>query len=263
MYGDDYEERRRASNEYLNRREDQLAFESDLARRRDAIYDALRTGDHSRTSWELGIVPEDTDSEAVNATDPREVGTTESRESLTEQIRHQVQEVLAILLASDLPTSSKEDWIKRLDSPNWSIELKALRREVALDREASLGKFFKIDLYNPSTLDTASMDLRHLDFQLFILDDLVSKQQVLNDQIREKRQEILDVLRESDLSFKKDWIKRLSSPNWRTELNPLRRQIAFLRPLLRPLPVFFPGKRDWLSELDTQLLSLEALVSRE
>jgi hypothetical protein len=164
MYSDDYEEQQRASNAYLDSQRDQLNFENDLARRRKALDDALSARNHSRAAWELGIVSEDTDSEGVNVKDPREVERAEPTESLADLIWQQGQEVLALLRASDLPTSSKEDWIKRL-----------------------------------------------------------------------------------------------SSPNWRTQLNPLRRQIAFLR----PLPVFFLGKRDWLSELDIRLLSLEGLISRE
>jgi tetratricopeptide (TPR) repeat protein len=59
MGPDNYEDRRRESNDYLDRRDDQIDIETGMRDKSDAIYRAILDHDHSRAEWELGIVPDD------------------------------------------------------------------------------------------------------------------------------------------------------------------------------------------------------------
>jgi len=117
MYRDDYEERIRESNEYLDRRADQLDFERTLAERSDAIYTAIRKKDYSRASWELGIFPSgslETDSSFSTAS-------TESNRQPTaeEQFTEHSTRLIAILqYSSSLPTYVTQEWIRKVKKIN-------------------------------------------------------------------------------------------------------------------------------------------------
>src|ERR1700751_2739854 len=63
-------DRQRESWAYLNRRDNQRAFEMDLARRSTAVYDAIRTGNTPAAYRELGIPPSRLVDSDTDRTDP-------------------------------------------------------------------------------------------------------------------------------------------------------------------------------------------------
>jgi hypothetical protein len=144
----DYFDRMRETRNDLKWRLKQDAFTRELEK---SVLDA------KATEREIGArrreIGEDTSPGGVN-----------TLKSFSDEIWHRLQEILAILRKSDLPFPCKEDWIKRLNSENQEAELKVLAHEITIDRQtpASLRKFFKADLYSPSTFATAEMNLNHL-----------------------------------------------------------------------------------------------------
>lgn len=152
---DDYRDRIRESNDFLDHMYDQQGFEDDLAARSARLHAALRHHDDGRARWELGIPPPDP-SDAADG--PRQVDVDESirtepsqTPSAQEQFEDHQRKLLSILkVAQCLPADVTAAWaaaVRAIDSVEGGLRtIAALEGErTRLDREHTLRRGYSPD----------------------------------------------------------------------------------------------------------------------
>jgi hypothetical protein len=155
MAEDDYEQRRRESNEYLNRRDDQSDFEEGLRRRSKGLNKAIQDKNESRLYWESGIV-------SSQSSDTSPYVSSASKESLEDRLLHKRQWILESLGRFLIPSELKREWAWRLDSlteSNCAVELE------------NLGA----DIWNPSGAEDVDRDFASLEEDLTALREMWSR----------------------------------------------------------------------------------------
>lgn len=114
MAYDDFEDRRQQSNNYLNRRDDQLDFERKQAEQSKTVYDAILNKNHSRAYAELGIPapdPSDVDSEYSDTSQE-----SNRQPSAQEQFaEHSARLIANLRLSSALPAHITQEWIGKIE----------------------------------------------------------------------------------------------------------------------------------------------------
>ena len=113
MATDDFDERRRESNDYLNRRQDRLDFEDGLMRQSAAVSKAIRKKDFSRAADELGIDPSfasGTDAEDSGIAGVRDRPQTAFGQFLT----HSTRLIIQLESSRFLPNRVAQQWIRRI-----------------------------------------------------------------------------------------------------------------------------------------------------
>ncbi len=159
MADDDYDQRRRESNEYLNRRDDESDFEEGLRRRSEGLYKAIQDKNESRLYWESGIV-------SSHPSDTSPHVSSESKESLEDQLLHKRQWILESLGRFLIPSRLKRGWARRLDSlteSNCAAELENLGKEIHRERRNSM---MHADIWNPSRAQDVDRDFASLEEDL-------------------------------------------------------------------------------------------------
>jgi hypothetical protein len=168
MADNDSEQRRRESNEYLNRRDDESDFEEGLRRRSEGLYKAIQDKNESGLYWESGIV----------SSEPSEASphvSSESKESLEDQLFHKRQWILESLGRFLIPSGLKREWARRLDSlteSNCAAELENLGKEIHRERRNSM---MRADIWNPSRAQDVDRDFASLEEDLKGLREMWSR----------------------------------------------------------------------------------------
>lgn len=110
---DDYDERRQDSNDYLNRRQERLDFEDKLARRRDAVYDAIRKNDYSSAASEFDAAP--SDSTGIDADYSSFLETRDRPQTAYGQfLKHSTRLIIRLESSRFLPANIAQQWVKRI-----------------------------------------------------------------------------------------------------------------------------------------------------
>jgi hypothetical protein len=110
---DDWDDRRRESNDYLNRRDDQLRFEETQAKRTKAVYDAIHDEDDLRLYLELGITPPD--SSDVDLDDLSDYDEENRTPTAQEQFaEHSSSLRVALQFSQALPSYLTQEWINKI-----------------------------------------------------------------------------------------------------------------------------------------------------
>lgn len=168
MAEDDYEQRRRESKEYLNRRDDQSDFEEGLRRRTEGLYKAIQDKNESRLYWESGIV-------SSHPSDASPHVSSESRESLEDRLLRKRQWTLESLGRFLIPSGLKREWARRLDNlteSNCAVELEDLGKEIHRERRNSM---MHADIWNPSRAQDVDRDFASLEEDLKGLKEMWSR----------------------------------------------------------------------------------------
>jgi hypothetical protein len=168
MAEDDYEQRRRESNEYLNRRDDQSDFEEGLRRRTEGLYNAIQDKNESRLYWESGIV-------SSNPSDASPHVSSESKESLEDRLLRKRQWIHESLGRFLIPSELKRELARRLDSlteSNCAVELEDLGKEIHRERRNSMTH---ADIWNPSRAQDVDRDFASLEEDLKALREMWSR----------------------------------------------------------------------------------------
>ncbi len=144
MSSDDYDDQRRDSNDGSHRRREQLDFEEILARRRDAVSEAIRTKKYSKVVSEFGFMPSDSSSIYTNKS-----GTYEERnkpQTAYEQfLKHKTRLIIKLESSSFLPTHVTQQWIRKIKQLDIFQPSSGL---VELD-ELYTDYLYAVDQYNP------------------------------------------------------------------------------------------------------------------
>jgi hypothetical protein len=165
---DDYDQRRRESNEYLNRRDDESDFEERSRRRSEGLYKAIQDKNESRLYWESDVVSPD-----LSDTSPRV--SSNSKESLEDRLLHKRQWILESLERFLIPSRLKKEWARRLDSlteSNCAAELENLGKEIHRERTNSM---MHADIWNPSRAQDVDRDFASLEEDLKDLREMWSR----------------------------------------------------------------------------------------
>lgn len=117
MSSDDYDDRQRDSNDYLRCRHEQLDFEDMLAKRHDAVHEAIRKKDYSRAASEFGAVSSEPSGIYVDNS-----GAFEARnkpQTVYEQwLRHKTRLIIKLESSNFLPTDVTQQWIRKIKQLN-------------------------------------------------------------------------------------------------------------------------------------------------
>jgi hypothetical protein len=122
MAFDDFEDRRRESNDYWDRRSDQLDSEARRAERSQSLYDALRKKDDSTARWLLDVPPPS--SSETRPTDADVSGEKERVPTADQQFAEHSGRLLAVLGSPrslpgrGLPASITTEWVNKIKTIN-------------------------------------------------------------------------------------------------------------------------------------------------
>lgn len=130
MASDDFEDRRRESNNFLDRQYDESEARKRQAEKSRELSKAIQEKDYDKVRWIQGIPP----TEPVDADLDELKKSEESPESLVAGIHDLRQDVqYGINQCTLLPSTLRNDWLDRLANltdANCVAELEALRRDV-------------------------------------------------------------------------------------------------------------------------------------
>lgn len=108
---DDYNDRRRESNNYLNRMQDLSDFQTAQGRKRDAVYKAIQDKNWSRAKSELDVPPSDTDDYSEDYTEPQ------PQRNLTAEFDYHKKKLGdALASARFFPYSAEEAWMNQISA---------------------------------------------------------------------------------------------------------------------------------------------------
>ena len=172
MAFDSFEDRRRESNNFLDRQYDARETEKKRAEQSAALFEALREKDYGKARRIQGIPP----TETINADVDGSQADRESPEELVarmHELRQDIQD--GINRCSLLPSALRNDWRDRLANltdANCVTELEALRRDVqdAFERRALYSDHRQVS----KSADLES-ELRLLEMELRSLRDRCSR----------------------------------------------------------------------------------------
>jgi hypothetical protein len=141
---DDYDDRQRDSDDYLHRRQERLDFEEMLARRHDAVYEAIRKKEHLPTASVLGGVP--SDSSGVNLDDLPAFEARNKPQTVYEQwLKHKTRFIIKLESSDFLPANVIQQWIRKIKQLDIFKPSRGLEEIDALYAEYT----FVVDQYKP------------------------------------------------------------------------------------------------------------------
>lgn len=113
MSSDEYDDRQRDSNDYLHNRQERLDLEEMLARRHNAVYQAIWKKEHLGTASEFDGVP--SDSSGINMFDSRTFETRNRPQTVYEQwLKHKTRLIIKLESSNFLPVNVTQQWIRRV-----------------------------------------------------------------------------------------------------------------------------------------------------
>jgi hypothetical protein len=110
---DDHDDRQRDSNDYLRSRQEKRYLEKMLARRQDAVREAIRKKDLLGTAGEFGGVP--SDSSGINCDDSHTLETRNKPQTVYEQwLKHKTRLIIKLESSNFLPAKVTRQWIRKI-----------------------------------------------------------------------------------------------------------------------------------------------------
>lgn len=113
MSSDDNDERRRDSNDYLCGRQERLDFEEMLAKRLDAVYEAIRKKNHLRSTSEIDGEP--SDPSCINMDDLPAFEARNKPQTVYELwLKHKTRLIIKLESSYFLPAKVARQWIRKI-----------------------------------------------------------------------------------------------------------------------------------------------------